>query len=192
MNSRTIACFDEALDLYMSAIFGSNNKWRGACHQSAKIAAAALQEVAPGTRVRAVLVELAAYMDDGKSLVHIGWKNDDRQIEGEFPMHWAVQIGDDLYDPGFWQLRKSSTPLNLPATPYFFGQGWSQYARSGRSTDSDGMTWVHDGAKPGLNVGYLVREDGLPGHIAALLMDDSEARIHARMVRVAYGAGAPA
>ena len=54
------------------------------------------------------------------------------------------------------------------------------------------MTWVHDGAKPGLNVGYLVREDGLPGHIAALLIDDSESRIHARMVRVAYGAEAPA
>lgn len=187
MDSRSIACFDEALDLYMSAVFGGNNRWRGACHRAARIAAAALHEILPGTRVRPVLVELAAHMDDGKSLVQIGWKHDHRQIDGEFPMHWAVQIGDDLYDPGFWQLRKSSTPLNLPSTPYFFGQGWFPYAQSGRGTDADGMTWVHDGAKPGLNVGYLVRAEGLPAHIAALLMDDGEARIHARMVRVAFG-----
>jgi hypothetical protein len=187
MDSRSIACFDEALDLYMSAVFGGDNRWRGACHQSAKIAAAALQELLPDMPVRAVLVELTAYMDDGKSLVHIGWKDDDRQIEGEFPMHWAVQIGDDLYDPGFWQLRKSTTRLALPNTAYFYAHNWFPYAKSGRGTDADGMTWVHDGAKPGLNVGYLVREEGLPGHITALLMDDGEARIHARMVRVAYG-----
>lgn len=192
MDSCSIACFDEALDLYMSAVFGGNDKWRGACHRSAKIAAAALKEILPGTPVRAVLVELAAHMDDGRSLVHIGWKHDDRQIEGQFPMHWAVQIGDDLYDPGFWQLRKSSTPLALPKTPYFFSQKWFLYAQSGRGTDAEGMTWVHDGAQPGLNIGYLVREEVLPGHIAALLMDDGEARIHARMVRVAYGWKAPA
>lgn len=192
MDGHSIAAFDAALDLYMSSVFGGNDTWRGACHRSAKVAAAALQEILPGTQVRAVLVELAAYMDDGKSLVHIGWRHDDRLIEGEFPMHWAVQIGEDLYDPGFWQLRKSSTPLNLPVTPYFFGRGWFPYAQSGRSTDADGMTWVHDGAKPALNVGYLVREDGLPAHIAAALMDDREARMHARMVRIAYNTRAPA
>ena len=188
MDTRSIACFDEALDLYMSAVFGGNNQWRNACHRAAKIAAAALQEILPDTPVRAVLVELAAHMDDGRSLVHIGWKHDDRQIEGEFPMHWAAQIGDDLYDPGFWQLGKSSTPLRLPASPYFFGQNWFSYAQSGRGTDAEGMTWVHDGAKPGLNVGYLVREECLPGRITAHLMEDREVRIHARMVRVAYGA----
>lgn len=191
MNEHTIARFDEAVDLYMSAVFGANNAWRSACHRAAKVAAAALTELYPEVAVRAVRVELLAHMDGGASYAHFGGR-EDREREGQFPMHWAVQIGDDLYDPTFWQLRTVRTPLTLPSTPYFFAEQWFDFARSGRGTDADGVTWVHDGAEPGLKVGYLVRNDDLPPHVSPYLMPDDQARMHGRMVRVARGLKVPA
>lgn len=192
MENFTISRFDEAMDLYMSSVFGGNNAWRGTCHRAAKIAAAALKEIFPNKLVQAVRVELLAYMDGGKSYAHFGWKGDSRVIEGQYPMHWAVRLGEDLYDPTFWQLRKGQMALRLPATPYFFAKDWFQFARSGQMTDADGVTWVSDGAKPKLNVGYVVRDDELPPEVVACLMPDDVARLHGRIVRVATGLRLPA
>lgn len=191
MNEHAIARFDEAMDLYMSAVFGGNNAWRSCCHRAARVAVAALKELYPEAAVRAVRVELLAYMDNGTNYAHIGCV-DDRELEGQFPMHWAVQIDDNLYDPTFWQLRTVRTPLTLPSAPYFFAERWFDFARSGRGTDADVVTWVHDGAKPGLNVGYLVRHDELPPYVSPYLMPDEQARMHGRMVRVARGLKVPA
>ena len=188
MQPDVIAQFDRAMDLYMSARFGGNNAWRIACHRAAKIAAEALSWMFPGTPAKAVLVELVACMDGGTSYAHFGWRNDPRVIPGSYPMHWAVQIGDDLYDPCFWQLRKSNTPLQLPAEPYFFVEGWFERMRHGFATDVDGFTWCRDSDTPGLNVGYLVRSDELPSHIRAQLMTRDAVRVHAGLVRAAYGA----
>lgn len=188
MKPDVIAQFDEALDHHMSARFGGDNAWRGACYQAAKIAAAALAEIVPSAPVKAVLVELLAHMDGGTSFVHIGWRKDPQKILGAIPMHWAVQIGDDLYDPCFWQLRRMKTPLRLPVEPYFFEEGWFARARSGCATDVEGVTWCRESDTPGLNVGYLVRSDELPSRIRAQLMNRDTVRAHASLVRAAYTA----
>jgi hypothetical protein len=137
MHTDVIGQFDRAMDLYMSTRYGGDDAWRAACHKAAKIAAAPLQEILPSVPVKAVLVELMAYMDGGTRLAHIGWRNDPQTIQGFFPMHWAVQIGDDLYDPCFWQLRNTKTPLRLPAEPYFYAADWFARARSGSATDAE-------------------------------------------------------
>jgi len=186
MHTDVIAQFDRAMDLYMSARFGGDNAWRVACHRAAKIAGAALEGILPSVPVKAVLVELVAYMDGGTSFVHIGWRNDPHKIPGAYPMHWAVQIGDDLYDPCLWQLRNMKTPLRLPATPYFHAPDWFARARSGEATDAEGVTWCIDSGSPGLNVGYLVRDDGLPSGVRAQLMNRDTVRVHAGQVRAAY------
>ncbi|MFC5511016.1 hypothetical protein ACFPOU_07745 [Massilia jejuensis] len=188
MQTDVIAQFDRAMDLYMSARFGGDNAWRVACHRAAKIAAAALAEIVPSVPIKAVLVELLAYMDGGTSFVHIGWRNDPEQIPGSIPMHWAVQIGDDLYDPCFWQLSTKKTPLRLPREPYFFAPDWFARARSGRATDAEGVTWCVDSGSPGLNIGYLVRGDELPSRVRAQLMSRDTVRVHAGLVRAAYAA----
>lgn len=186
MHKDEIAQFDRAMDLYMSARFGGDNAWRVACHKAAKIAAAALERILPSVPVKAVLVELVAYMDGGTSFVHIGWRNDPHKIPGAYPMHWAVQIGDDLYDPCLWQLRNMKTPLRLPATLYFHAPNWFARARSGEATDAEGGTWCIDSGGPGRNVGYLVRDDGLPSGVRAQLMNRDTVRVHAGQVRAAY------
>lgn len=186
MHTDVIARFDRAMDLYMSARFGGNDAWRVGCHRAAKIAAEALSRIFPGTPVKAILVELLAYMDGGRSFRHIGWKDDDQVIPGSFPMHWAVQIGSDLYDPCFWQLRKGNTPLQLPAEPYFFAENWFEHARAGLATDADGITWCRDDDAPGLNIGYLIRKDELSSRVRATLMSRDAVFIHASFVRNAY------
>jgi len=188
MHTDVIAQFDRAMDLYMSARFGGDNAWRGACHRAAKIAAVALEGILPSVPVKAVLVELVAYMDGGTSFVHIGWRDDRQIIPSSFPMHWAVQVGDDLYDPCFWQLRNMKTPLRLPAEPYFHAPDWFERARCGSATDDQGVTWCIDGDSPRLNVGYLVRSDELPSRIRAQLMNRDTVRAHAGRVRAAYSA----
>lgn len=117
MHTDVIAQFDRAMDLYMSARFGGDNAWRVACHRAAKIAGAALEGILPSVPVKAVLVELVAYMDGGTSFVH---------------------------------------------------------------------TWCIDSGSPGLNVGYLVRDDGLPSGVRAQLMNRDTVRVHAGQVRAAY------
>lgn len=188
MHNDEIAQFDRAMDLYMSARFGGDDAWRVACHKAAKIAAAALEGILPSVPVKAVLVELLAYMDDGASFAHIGWRNDPQTIPGSFPMHWAVQIGDDLYDPCFWQLRNMKTPLRLPAESYFHVPDWFARARRGCATDAEGVTWCIDSGSPGLNVGYLVRSDELPSRVRAQLMNRDTVHAHASLVRAAYAA----
>jgi len=188
MHKDEIAQFDQAMHLYMAARFGGT--WRVACHKAAKIAAAALAEIVPSVPVRAVLVELLAYMDGGTSFAHIGWRDDPLTVPGSFPMHWAVQIGDDLYDPCFWQLRNMKTPLRLPPEPYFFVKDWFAVARSGCATDAEGVTWCRDQEVPGLNVGYLARSDELPSRVRAQLMTRDAVRAHAGLVRDAFAAAA--
>lgn len=188
MHKDEIVQFDRAMDLYMSARFGGDHAWRGACHKAAKIAAAALEGILPSVPVKAVLVELLAYMDDGTSFAHIGWRNDPEKIPGAMPMHWAVQIGGDLYDPCFWQLRNMKTPLRLPAAPYFHAPDWFARAHSGCATDAEGVTWCIDSGSPGLNVGYLVRSDELPSRVRAQLMNRDTVHAHASLVRAAYAA----
>lgn len=104
--------FDAILDSYMSANLSSLGQahWRTFCHKSAKIAAFALTELFPAVPIKAHLVELIARMADGKSFVHIGWKEDHDVRPGTYPMHWAVQLGPHLYDPTFAQLKNARTP----------------------------------------------------------------------------------
>ncbi|MGX9221737.1 hypothetical protein ACWV27_25570 (plasmid) [Massilia varians] len=186
MKIETLASFDAALDAHMSSLFGRDNAWRGTCHRAAKVAAAALRAIYPGEDVQAIRVELLAYMEHGTRFAHIGWRGDERAIQGQYPMHWAVRIGDDLYDPCFWQLHALSTPLRLPSTPFFFAEGWFEFARSGRGTDAAGVTWVVDGGAPALNIGYLVCDEALPDDVVSSLMTDDQARLHAKLVRAAY------
>lgn len=186
MHTDLIGRFDRAMDLHMSSRFGGNNAWRGACHRAAKIAAVALERTLPSVEVKAVLVELVAYMDGGTRFVHIGWRDDPQTIPGSFPMHWAVQIGDDLYDPCFWQLKNMKTPLRLPAEPYFHAPDWFAQARSGCATDAEGVTWCIDSGSSGLNIGYLVRSDELPSRVRAQLMNRDTVHAHAGLVRSAY------
>jgi hypothetical protein len=192
MKIETLASFDAALDSHMSSLFGRGNVWRGTCHRAAKVAAAALCEIFPSEDVQAVRVELLAYMEQGTRFAHVGWRGDERAVKGQYPMHWAVRIGDDLYDPCLWQLQSVSTPLRLPSTPFFFAEGWFEFAKSGRGTDAGGVTWVVDGGAPALNIGYLVCNDALPDDVVAALMTNDQARLHAKMVRAAYALKAAA
>lgn len=109
---------DAAMDVYLTSLFGVN--WRSMCHQSARIAATALNIIEPALDAKAIRVELLAkMMGDHHRLVHIGWANDSAVLLGKAPMHFAVQFGDALYDPTFWQLSRAKTPLDLPPQPYF-------------------------------------------------------------------------
>lgn len=192
MKIETLASFDAALDSHMSSLFGRGNVWRSTCHRAAKVAAAALSEMFPSEHVQAIRVELLAYMEQGTRFAHVGWRGDERAVKGQYPMHWAVRIGDDLYDPCFWQLQSVSTPLRLPSTPFFFAEGWFEFAKSGRGTDAAGVTWVVDGGAPALNIGYLVCNEALPDDVVAALMTYDQARLHAKMVRAAYALKAAA
>lgn len=171
----------------MSALFGSNNAWRGAGRLVAAIAAAAMKEVFPETPSRAVQAELAARKDQGICSGHCRRIHDSRTIDSNSLAHWVVRVGEDLYDPAFWQLCTVSRSLSLSSTPYFFEEDWFSNANTYQNQPTGGIAWAHESAKAGLNIEYVVREEKLMASTEAFLMGDEEVRAHARMVRVAYG-----
>lgn len=180
--------FDSILSEYMRSIKGwGGDRWRKSCHQSAKIAAAALADLLPEADVRARRVELIAHMAGTNRCAHIGWKLDTSSIGGQYPMHWAVSMSGDLYDPTFWQLRLMKTPLTLPDQPFCYAPGMiGRLTEPGAKLD-DGFLWVGHAGAPGLRIGYCLRDDPLPDSVARTLMSNAEAAEHglrvAEMVR---------
>lgn len=176
-----IVQFDRILDLYMRAVPGwGGTAWRGSCHRSAKVAAAALNVLFPSVEVRVRRVELIALMAGATSFAHLGWKGDTRVLDGMFPMHWAVEVDGGLYDPTFWQLNQAKTPLDLPERPFCYAPGLVRNMEDRRGVDGEGFAWIGNDAAPGLRIGYCLRDDPLPAAITAALISDDEALFHGR------------
>jgi len=176
--------FDQAMNAHMSQAFGP--KWRSMCHQSAKIAAKALRQLAPGSSAELQRVELAGYMkhapDVQRKMVHIGWVNDPRPIRhGDIRAHFAVVIGDAIYDPTFEQLGTRTTPLDLPA-PYFYSTSVLS-APLGFEDFHWGMAERPSGV---ICVGYKLQPEPIAQEFRQFLMADAAAKPHARRVAGAY------
>lgn len=182
-----IIVFDQALDRYMSSRGEfQGDQWRHACHQSAKIAAAALNLIWPACRARVQRVQLLAYMAGAGAFVHIGWPDDPSAIEGKYPMHWAVCLGADLYDPTFWQLTKAKTPLDLPPEPFCYVPQLAKRMADPEAREEDGVVWMSSSGARGLRIGYGLVEREIPAVEARLLMGDADARRHASEVVQMY------
>jgi hypothetical protein len=177
--------FDRAMDMHLRQAFGPG--WRTMCHQSAKIAAKALRLLQPTLPAELRRVELAGYMketagDTQRKMVHIGWIDDPRPVRaGDVRAHFAVVIGDGIYDPTFAQLGTRTTPLDLPE-PYFYSPGVLS-APLGFEDFHWGMA-----ERPGglLCVGYKLQPTPLDATMRQHLMSDSQAKPHARRVAGAY------
>lgn len=177
--------FDQAMNLSLGATFGPG--WRTRCHQSAKIAARALRLLLPSMPAEMRRVELAGYMDYGKGeterrMVHVGWINDPAPLRpGQIRGHFAVIIGDAVYDPTFSQLGMLTTPIELPA-PYFYAKGVLTAPRG-----FEGFHWGVDTVPSGrIWVGYKLQPAPLDQASLRGLMTDCAAKPHARRVAGAY------
>lgn len=175
-----IAAFDDVLAAYMTGCFGIG--WRTMCHQSAKIAVAALKETVGG-EVRIRRMELVALMADGTAFVHIGDPGDPAE-PGKIPLHFGVQGGNALYDPTFGQLCQSRTLLDLPDEPFFFSEN---FFSSDALADAQGFRWSAQQRPTGiLRVAYKVQPAPIPVHIAENLMTDAVAALHAKAIVAAW------
>lgn len=182
--SRAIKVLDRTVDKYMKGKRRPGSRyWRAECHRSAQVAAAALQLLFPQVGVQVRRVELAAYMVGGERMAHIGWSGDTRVIEGHYPMHFAVQVGEDLYDAtAFWQLRNMQTPLALPEEPYCHVPGAMPLLEDPKAAGLHGFLWMsNDECRRvrGLRFGYLLRSDPLPPEMEAHLISPQQARADA-------------
>jgi hypothetical protein len=170
--------FDKVFEQYMFDFAGI--KWRTMCHQSAKIAAKSLQLLLPNIKIEMKRVELVAWMEGGKSFVHIGWLQDENIIEGKMPAHFAVIVGNSLYDPTFYQLRLCKTPLDLPEENYFYYPDYFKLPK-----DENGFRWVHDKRPSGmLHVAYMLQPAplNLSEEDKKGLLSDNLAKKHANKI----------
>jgi hypothetical protein len=176
VSSEYMEKFDQLYEQYMFDFAGS--KWRTMCHQSAKIASRSLQLLFPNIKIKMRRVELIAWMEGGKSFVHIGWLEDPNKIEGKMPAHFAVEVGKGLYDPTFYQLRLCKTPLDLPEDSYFY---YSEFAKL--NMDKNGFRWFHGNRPSGvLHIGYMFQDALLPKEELTHLLSDGEARKHGEKI----------
>ena len=178
---RFVTQFDGILDQYLSAFHGPS--WRTMCHQSAKVAAKALNAVPVKHGASLCRVEMAVMMKNAQGFVHIG-DPDDERIDGKVPMHFVVRIGDAAYDPTFWQLRFVKTPLDLPQKPFFFAPNvWGADAPE----DSRGFRWSAVDRPTGtLLVGYKLQPAPLPLDVSQPFMPDDVADKHARQLHALW------
>jgi hypothetical protein len=168
--------FDKLFEQYMFDFAGPN--WRTMCHQSAKIASKSLQLLFPQIKIKMRRVEVIAWMEGGKSFVHLGWLEDPEKIEGKMPAHFAVEIGKGLYDPTFYQLRLCKTPLDLPDEPYFYYPKFKDLIK-----DSNGFRWFHGDRPSGiLHIAYMFQDVPLPKEELEKLLSDKEAKHHGQKV----------
>lgn len=175
--SATVDKFDDALDQYMRQAVGE--MWRTKCHQSAKIAAKALARLYPNLYVEMRRVELIARMEGAPRYVHIGWLHDPHKIDGKAPVHFAVAVGQALYDPTLGQLHYAKTPLDIPPEAHFFEPSF--FSRP--VTAKDGFRWGSAQRPLGLlHVGYKMQPAKVPSEVMRDMMSDEEAREHARKV----------
>jgi hypothetical protein len=190
---KTITRFDAALAQYMAITFDGGdsstwpmlNHWRTKCHSGAKIAAFALRLLFPLEAPMLLRVEMKAKMAGSVRFVHTGWADDPNRFQGSYPMHWAVRVGKGLYDPTFWQLRVTRTPLELPDEPFFFAPEFFKFASDPQYVDTEGFLWAQM-QRPGSNqtlwVAYMMQPRPLPPEEEAILMSDGQARRHAERV----------
>ena len=168
--------FDEVFEKYMLDFAGP--KWRTMCHQAAKISAKSLQLLFPNIKIKMRRVEVIAWMEGGKSFVHIGWLQDPNKIEGKMPAHFAVEVGKGLYDPTFYQLRLCKTPLDLPEDPYFYHNEFAKLI-----ADKNGFRWFYGNRPSGvLHIGYMFQNEQIPKEDLSKLLSDGEAKKHAEKV----------
>lgn len=178
--------FDQAMDQHLKQAFGPN--WRSMCHQSAKIASKALRLLAPGLSAELGRVELAGYMQETepgekRRMVHIGWLNDPRPVQaGDIRAHFAVVMGDGLYDPTFAQLEtRAKTPLDLPV-PYFYSP-----TLLSTTVGFEDFHWCMAERPSGmLCVGYKRQPAPINPADMRYLISDGDAKPHARRVAGAY------
>lgn len=170
--------FDKKFEQYMLDFAGS--KWRTMCHQSAKIASKSLQLLFPDSKIQMRRVETIAWMEGGKSFVHIGWLKDTNKINGKMPAHFAVAIEKGLYDPTFEQLKFCKTPLDLPDIPYFYNPEFANIV-----IDKNGFRWSSVDRPLGiLHVGYMFQDAPLPKTELDFLLSNELAQKHAEKVAV--------
>lgn len=197
INLDVMTKFDSSLAQYMAITFDGAtvdtwpmlNHWRTKCHLSAKVAANALRILFPQEKAALLRVEMKAKMAGDPRFVHTGWVDDPNRFAGKYPMHWAVRVGRGLYDPTFWQLCMTRTPLELPDEPFFFAPQFFDFASDPAFVGEDGFLWAQmqrPGSSAVLRVAYMVQPRPLPPEEQALLMSDSQARRHGENVAALF------